>query len=554
MVSRVFVTLAAAIGIAAPAALAQELRVYSIAGGGREYSPRDGMRATSAYLAPKDLSVRPDGSLLVMDLNLIWRVDDRGRLVRVTGNTARQGTGDGGPARDAPIEGATAIASTADGGMLIAESGSCGVRRIWPDGTITRVAGRRPPDTSSSCWLYPTPATDFGDGGPATDAIIGWPVDVAPTVDGGFLIADANFHRIRKVGADGTISTVAGGGSAGAVSSQAPYSGQATEVVLQSPTDVAPLPDGSFRFVDYYGLHEVGAAGTIRTVIANPLPGSDGFAVGGLTETGIPYGATVRSKGPPPGVRVLDPANLAFGAGPGFFSGFGDPVSRADVPSVVDVEELPGGGLVLGKEDRVLAALPSTTQRLAVAIARESIRSVMHRRVAVRLTVPASLALEVYRGTELVRTFAARRGAGLHFVRVPRGVRPDLYGIRVIATGQDGATTSSRMRVLIGSGLPLRAAERAAADIYWADYARAADQYPYSVIRRCHRFAARRVDCIVGEEGSYPDNPYCIYLAAVFRARTGIVYTRPYGCAGSRAKEFRRAPRWTGKLRIAAPF
>jgi len=558
MAIRVFVTLVTMMGIATPAALAQDLRVYKVAGGGREFDARDGMRATGVYLSPGPVTVRADGSFLVSGSSsgFVWRVDNRGQLRRVIGvRRLVPADGDGGPARSASTSGVSSLATQPDGGTLIAEANGCGVRRIAPDGIVTRVAGVRPVDTLRPCWTYPSPAGELGEGGPATEAHLPAPIGVAATADGGFLIADQALQRILKVDGDGTITTVAGGGSAQPPPSRTPYTGSATDAALQSPSDVAALPSGGFRFVDSSGLHEVGPDGTIQTLLPNPPYGTSGFAVRGLSETGMAFGSTMKGSSPQRRFRVFSPGGgeVAFGVDPGFFAGDGEPLARANMPDLAGVEQLPGGGLLLSSSDAVRAALPTGTQRLAVAIARESIRSLTHRRLALRLTVPAALSIEIYSGRELVRRLTAQRRPGLVFVRVPRGVRTDLYNFRVIADARGGATTSSRLRLIVGPGVPIKAAELEATNIYWTRYARAADQYPYSVVRRCHRFARTRVDCIVGEEDSDPDL-YCIYMAAVFRRADGALYTRPYDCPGRRAKFFRRAPRWTGKLEVGAPL
>ena len=88
------------------------------------------------------------------------------------------------------------------------------MRRISPSGVITTVAGNGTQGSS-------------GDG-PALAAQLNLPFGVSPIPgnSGGFLIADAGNSRIRRVAADGTITTVA---------SQ-----------LASPHAVAALTDGGF--------------------------------------------------------------------------------------------------------------------------------------------------------------------------------------------------------------------------------------------------------------------------------------------------------------------
>jgi len=80
-----------------------------------------------------------------------------------------------------------------------------------------------------------------GDGGAATAAQLAFPFGVAVTADGGVLIADAGNHRVRKVSAAGTISTVAGTtlGLSG-------DGGAATAAQLSYPSGVAVTADVAF--------------------------------------------------------------------------------------------------------------------------------------------------------------------------------------------------------------------------------------------------------------------------------------------------------------------
>jgi hypothetical protein len=104
-------------------------------------------------------------------------------------------SGDGGLSTAAQLGTPFGVAATADGGFLIADTFNHRVRRVSPDGTITTVAG--------------TTRGFSGDGGPAIAAQLDGPLGVAATADGGFLIADQNNYRVRRVSPGGTITTVA---------------------------------------------------------------------------------------------------------------------------------------------------------------------------------------------------------------------------------------------------------------------------------------------------------------------------------------------------------
>src|SRR5215471_13133466 len=58
-------------------------------------------------------------------------------------------------------------------------------------------------------------ATYAGDGGQAKNASLNVAVDVSVDLARNIFIADQFNHRIRKIATDGTISTVAGNGTAG---------------------------------------------------------------------------------------------------------------------------------------------------------------------------------------------------------------------------------------------------------------------------------------------------------------------------------------------------
>ena len=91
-----------------------------------------------------------------------------------------------------------AVATGPEGSVYFADGGQ--VFRIGADGSLEHVAGRADSNGFD------------GDGGPAVDA--GPPGDLRPRPGARrhALILDSCNHRVRRVGADGVITTVAGSG------------------------------------------------------------------------------------------------------------------------------------------------------------------------------------------------------------------------------------------------------------------------------------------------------------------------------------------------------
>lgn len=113
-----------------------------------------------------------------------------------------------------------------DGSIYVTDTFNHRIRRISPKGIITTFAGN-----GSSGYN--------GDGIPATRASLYWPHDVDVNPDGVVYIADSNNHRIRRVGLDGIITTIAGLGNYGSTGEGGP----ALDARLQNPKSVA-LSDG----------------------------------------------------------------------------------------------------------------------------------------------------------------------------------------------------------------------------------------------------------------------------------------------------------------------
>jgi len=85
-----------------------------------------------------------------------------------------------------------------------------------------------------------------GDGGPASKAELNQPFGVIRGSDGAIYFCDTGNHRVRKIAADGTITTVAGNGQAG-------YSGDgglAVQAALNEPYEIRFDRAGNLYFVE----------------------------------------------------------------------------------------------------------------------------------------------------------------------------------------------------------------------------------------------------------------------------------------------------------------
>ena len=120
---------------------------------------------------------------------------------------------------------------------------------------------------------------DIGDGGSARDAALVYPGSVTVRPDGVY-IADTFNHRVRRVGTDGVITTVAGSGPNGTccLATYGGDGGPALEAKLNQPNQVRFDGAGNLYILDAgnYRIRRVTADGIIRTVAGNGQRGFSG--------------------------------------------------------------------------------------------------------------------------------------------------------------------------------------------------------------------------------------------------------------------------------------
>lgn len=152
-------------------------------------------------------------------------------ITTVAGNGAYGFAGDGGPATAAGFT-PRSVAIAPDGSFYIADSDGNRIRKVDREGRISTVAG--------------TGQAGFtGDGGPASAARLHYPLDIAVAPDGTLYIADSFNYRVRRVGTDGTIVTIAGRGTR-----YGGDGGPAMDATFRGVNAVEVGPDGSVYVVD----------------------------------------------------------------------------------------------------------------------------------------------------------------------------------------------------------------------------------------------------------------------------------------------------------------
>ena len=356
--------------------------IRTIAGTGTKGFGGDNGPAVNAHLAdPKGAIFDSAGNLYIADTNnhRIRKVNPAGIITTVAGTGAVGGAGDGRPALEAELWEPRTVALGPGGDLYIAEPKAHRIRKVDGNGTITRVAG--------------TSVAGFsGDGRPAVDARLNKPRGIDVDADGVVYIADSENDRIRRIGLDGIITTIAGTGASrsagdGQLAADASFHGPRAVAVFGNDLYVTDTYGNRiWRINGITGGPAISVTGT--TTVVKPSSPTTSSTTTSTTTTSSPSPTPPTSQAttttttisgttapPPAGHNPLTnpsaapgaqtPSRLSSGywmlAAGGDVYAFGDAVHRGNAGplpasvTAVDIEPKPGGGgyWVLTSDGRV---------------------------------------------------------------------------------------------------------------------------------------------------------------------------------------------------------
>jgi len=249
----------------------------------RKVSP-NGMIDVAFVVSASDIKFDAAGNLVLVDgVNGAGRISASGALSLLAGGSTGY-NGLSGQATSIAMDGPSGVAIDAQGNIFVADTNNCMIREITPDGKIQTIAGNR-----GICAF-------FGDGGPATSAMLNGPTSLAIDKDGNLYVGEQ--YRVRKI-SGGLISTVVGLGNT-------VVEGPATTSAVGYNVGLAVDAAGNLYIAD-------GDNNRVRMVTSS----SNGLTIKTIAGTGT--AGFTGDGGPALSARLNNPTALAFDASGNLF-------------------------------------------------------------------------------------------------------------------------------------------------------------------------------------------------------------------------------------------
>lgn len=247
---------------------------------------------------PFGVAAGSDGSVYFTDAgehNSIRRIDPQGNISSIAGGD--EGSADG-VAGNARFNTPSGIAVLEADYLIVADTSNNSIRKVSLNGETSTVAGNG--------------IAGYADG-PSATAQFNGPIGVAVDQAGNIFVADSYNDRIRRIGTDGQVSTVAGGGTPGYVD------GDRNTALFDTPSGIVVATDGSIIVADTGNdrLRKITPEGNVSTLAISDLSSPIGLA---QTHDGYLY-VTERDRSRVVQVAPDGATHIIAGRNPGFADG-----------------------------------------------------------------------------------------------------------------------------------------------------------------------------------------------------------------------------------------
>ena len=263
---------------------------------GRRGTPgaADGVWSAAKFNQPHGIAVDAKGYVYVTEVgnSTIRRISPGGTVTTIAGLAGSPGTNDG-PALSARFKGPFGLALDDAGTLFVADSGNHTIRKISPDGIVATMAGA----------AGVTGSTD----GSGNLARFNEPADVAAAENGNLFVADHWNDRIRMITPDLVVTQVAGLG----VINSYPTDGTARKAALERPVGLGLDAHGTIYFADEYShtIRKLTADGFVTTIAGSPNHAGSSDGAGSSARFNYPHGAKLDAEG---NIYIADDMNCTI--------------------------------------------------------------------------------------------------------------------------------------------------------------------------------------------------------------------------------------------------
>ncbi|MCU0748934.1 MAG: choice-of-anchor D domain-containing protein [Akkermansiaceae bacterium] len=238
----------------------------------------EGAVQTARFLYPSDVAVDAAGNVYVADAgnHRIRQIAAGSGLVSTLAGTGVEGSTNG-PAESAQFSSPQGLAVDGTGSVFVADTGNHSIRVISA-GNVSTLAG--------------SGAEGFLDG-PGGTAMFSSPRDVAVDADGVAIVTDSGNHRIRRISADGQVSTLAGSGTAGLLDSPGSGLFPVTACKFDMPQGIALDSTGAILVTQEGAIRKIARSAEMPTLTVTPdAEGNGERSLFALVDRPLLYGAT----------------------------------------------------------------------------------------------------------------------------------------------------------------------------------------------------------------------------------------------------------------------